>query len=207
MARATSNARRRAYDNRLREQQAETTRERILEAMMELLGREGMGAFSVGRLAAHAGVSEPTIYRHFGSREGLIEAWSKWFEARRGHPGFPDTLEGLVAAPPALFRYFSENAEYIRASETAEAHDLIQPARSRRRRAMAKLIAPLTASLEPGEAQAVQQVVAMLLGSKAWRTICDDGGVPPEAAGRVIARTLRALVADLRREDEEEEAT
>jgi AcrR family transcriptional regulator len=206
MARATSNARRRSYDNRLREQQAEGTRERILEAMMELLGREGLGGFSVGKLAAHAGVSEPTIYRHFGSREGLVEAWGKWFETRGGHPGFPTTLEELVDAPPAVFRYFAENAEYIRAAETAEASELIQPGRARRRRAVAKMLAPLTASLEPGEARAVEQVFAMLLSSKAWRTICDDAGVPCDAAGRVIARTLRALVADLRSEGEKGES-
>lgn len=202
MARASSNARRRTYDNRLREQHAEATKERILETLMDLLGREGLAAFSVGRVAKLAGVSEPTIYRHFGSREGLVEAWGKWFEARRGHPGFPSTIDELVAAPPSVFRYFTENAEYIRASETAEAHELIGPARARRRKKVAKIIAPLTASLEPGEARAVEQVFGLLLGSRAWKTLCDEGGLPPEAAGRAIARTLRALVDDLRREHE-----
>lgn len=207
MARATSNARRRTYDNRLREQQAEATKERILEAMMDLLGREGMSAFSVGRVAKVAGVSEPTIYRHFGTREGLIEVWGRWFEKRKGHPGFPSTLDELLAAPPSVFRYFSENAEYIRASQTAEAQELIHSARARRRRAMSKLLAPLTSSLDPSDARAIEQVFGLLLSAKAWKTICDDAGVAPETAGRAIERAMRALAADLSRETKEGEGT
>src|SRR5256885_914009 len=63
----------RPYDNALRRQQADLTRRRILDTVRDLL-MESRTSFSIPEIAARAGVSEPTIYRHFPNRDALLEA-------------------------------------------------------------------------------------------------------------------------------------
>src|SRR5438876_1159239 len=63
----------RAYDNTLRRQQADATRLRILTAVRDLLAG-GSTSLQVPEIAARAGVSEPTIYRHFPNRDALLDA-------------------------------------------------------------------------------------------------------------------------------------
>lgn len=46
----------------------------ILEAANRLFEMQGFNATGVDQLAAESGVTKRTIYKHFGSKEGLIEA-------------------------------------------------------------------------------------------------------------------------------------
>lgn len=55
-----------------------STRERILAATAEVLGRNGMTKLSLSRVAAQAGVSRPTLYRWFGSKRELLDAFVLW---------------------------------------------------------------------------------------------------------------------------------
>jgi AcrR family transcriptional regulator len=52
----------------------------LLEAALEVIRREGPGV-SMERIAAEAGVTKPILYRHFGAREGIVEALAERFEA------------------------------------------------------------------------------------------------------------------------------
>lgn len=54
--------------------QSTGVRERIIECATDLLGREGCGALSVSAVCKLAGVSAPSIYWHFGNKEGLLAA-------------------------------------------------------------------------------------------------------------------------------------
>ena len=49
-------------------------RQRILELAVAAIDEGGEVSVRVNDLAAEAGVTVPTLYRHFGSRDGLIEA-------------------------------------------------------------------------------------------------------------------------------------
>jgi AcrR family transcriptional regulator len=55
-----------------------STRERILVATAEVLGRNGLTKLSLSEVAAQAGVSRPTLYRWFASKEELISAFSRY---------------------------------------------------------------------------------------------------------------------------------
>jgi AcrR family transcriptional regulator len=50
------------------------TRTRILDAALAVIDRRGLARLSVEEVAVEAGVSRPTVYRHFGGREGLVTA-------------------------------------------------------------------------------------------------------------------------------------
>jgi AcrR family transcriptional regulator len=55
-----------------------STRERILAATAEVLGRAGMMKLSLSEVALQAGISRPTLYRWFASKEELLDAFGLW---------------------------------------------------------------------------------------------------------------------------------
>ncbi|HEU4360424.1 MAG TPA: helix-turn-helix domain-containing protein [Mycobacterium sp.] len=54
------------------------TTQRILAATAKVLGRNGLTKLSLSDVAAQAGVSRPTLYRWFASKEELISAFSRY---------------------------------------------------------------------------------------------------------------------------------
>ncbi len=55
-----------------------SSRERILAATAEVLGRNGMTKLSLSEVANQAGVSRPTLYRWFSSKRELMDAFVVW---------------------------------------------------------------------------------------------------------------------------------
>ncbi|MGK2865571.1 MAG: TetR/AcrR family transcriptional regulator [Mycobacterium sp.] len=55
-----------------------STRERILAATAEVLGNYGMTKLSLSEVASQAGVSRPTLYRWFASKDELLDAFVVW---------------------------------------------------------------------------------------------------------------------------------
>lgn len=52
---------------------AQHNRQRLLDAAEQLLATRGTGV-SVAEIVAAAGVGPPTLYRHFGTKQGLLDA-------------------------------------------------------------------------------------------------------------------------------------
>jgi AcrR family transcriptional regulator len=69
-----------------------TNRERLMDAASELFYREGLHAITAERVAEQAGLTKPTIYNLFGSKDVLVmETLERRAEQIRGH------IQGLVA--------------------------------------------------------------------------------------------------------------
>ena len=71
-----------------------TTRERILEATLDVLARSGPRRLSLSEVAAAAGVSRPTLYRWFPSKTALLEAFGR-YEQRKYDDGIAGAVAGL----------------------------------------------------------------------------------------------------------------
>ncbi|MBA3883001.1 MAG: TetR/AcrR family transcriptional regulator [Chthoniobacterales bacterium] len=74
-------------------------RERLLRTAGELFYREGTRAVGVDLVVARSGVAKTTLYRHFPSKDDLIEAflrrededfWQQWDQVAAAHPGAPE---------------------------------------------------------------------------------------------------------------------
>jgi AcrR family transcriptional regulator len=85
------------------------TRERILVATLEVLGRAGPTKLSLSDVASAAGVSRPTLYRWFSSKEELLEAFGL-FEQARYDAGVATATAGLHGAArlDAVLRFIVE---------------------------------------------------------------------------------------------------
>lgn len=66
----------RAYTSPLRDDQSRRTQELILDAFTELLADKRAGDITTSEIAERAGVSQPTVYRHFSDREALLAGLS-----------------------------------------------------------------------------------------------------------------------------------
>jgi AcrR family transcriptional regulator len=55
-----------------------SSRQRILAATAEVLGRNGMSKLSLSEVATQAGVSRPTLYRYFADKKELLDGFVVW---------------------------------------------------------------------------------------------------------------------------------
>lgn len=186
----------RAYRSALRERQELQTRELILEAVGAQILASRPGEFSLPEVAARAGVSVRTLYRHFGDREGLLEALHD-HAVRRIAPPLPASLDELLELAPALFATFDAHAPWVEAMVRSGP---VSALRAARRPARVELFRALTAQvvarLPPGDAAAAQAIFKHLVSAETWLAL-REAGVDGAAAGRAVALTLRALAARL----------
>lgn len=99
----TPEAKTRAYDGSLRAEQAQLTRSRILEAVRSLIAG-GDRTLRYADLAREAGVSMPTLYRHFPSRADLFEAL---YHETQGDPEAADAVHDLATADAHVRSFFA----------------------------------------------------------------------------------------------------
>jgi AcrR family transcriptional regulator len=74
-----------------------STRRRILAATFMVLARDGRRKLQLSDVAAEAKVSRPTLYRYFGSKEGLLEAFGL-YEQYDFDSGIAAAMAGLSGA-------------------------------------------------------------------------------------------------------------
>jgi AcrR family transcriptional regulator len=76
------------------------TRERILQAAARLLAESGGAPVSTRAVCAAAGVGAPTLYHHFGDKDGLLDAvvaygFEQYLAEKRARPSTGDPVEDL----------------------------------------------------------------------------------------------------------------
>jgi len=101
---------RRPYASRLREEQAEATRHRILDGLIRTMAR-GLDGVSMPAVAQEAGVSIPTVYRHFGSKKELFAALGPYAARQAGL--MPDSQPWTLEEEPELIRGIFHRSELI----------------------------------------------------------------------------------------------
>ena len=190
--------------NELRAAQAEVTRVRILEATLIVMAR-GVASVSIPAVAREAGVSVPTVYRHFGTKQDLLAA-VYLHVVRRSGPGElvpPRTLDELRAGVRAIFGGLDSADDIARAAmaspAAAEARRMGMPARLEIYRRMADAIAP---ELAQGDRDRIARVLTILISSSALRLWRDHLGSSVEQAADDIDWVIRAAIAAGTRSEE-----
>src|SRR5215813_45359 len=174
-------------DATLRDQHADLTRDIIFEALTRLVSKEGVHDFSIQRVADLAGVSHRTVYRHFQTREELLEALASRLEDRmpRELSSYgPDQLEDAIRSVHELFEEHSDEVTAL--AVLAAGARITTPQRKEHTRTVERGLANLVSHLDPEDARGVVTVIRSILGSHMWSNLRNDDGLDGEQTTRAV---------------------
>ena len=183
--------------NQLRAEQADETRTRILDATLRVMA-EGVAALSVPAVAREAGVSVPTVYRHFGTKRDLLAAVFPHVVRRAGLDELvpPRTVDELRHGVRALFDRIDSAGDLARAAAASPAADEVRrvdmPARLEMSRRLADSIVP---KLTPGDRDRIARLLTILISASALRVWRDHLGSTVEEAANDIDWVINAAIA------------
>jgi AcrR family transcriptional regulator len=200
----------RRYNSKRREQTAEATRLRVLGAAKTLFARHGIDAVTITQIAAKAGVAGPTVYAHYKSKDGILQAimraalfGERFQSAHAVMQGVTDSaMLVMLTAHVARAIYQSETSELglIRgASAFSPALRKIEAQFEKLRFDMqAERIALLfsQAKQKPGlDVQKAHRIMWMYTSRDIYRMLVQEGGWTPEQYQEWLSTTLlQALV-------------
>ena len=190
----------RAYDSELRAEQADATRRKILDALVRTMGR-GVAALSIPAVAREAGVSVPTVYRHFNSKAALVAALSADLVQRTGLMD-PSMLEG-ADLPAIVHEMYRRNAGMDAEVRAALASELGQEARRRMMPARVALARKTIAERVPGltgdDLDRFTRVFLILTSSATMRAYKDYLGMDASHAAKDVAWSVEVFQRSMRR--------
>jgi AcrR family transcriptional regulator len=190
----------RTYNSPLRAEQMERTHERILEVAAEQLLEEGLEELSLPRAAQRARVSVPTVYRHFPTKEALMQELTDWVDRKLRLSEVPESIDEFTEYLPRFFVHMDENEAHVRARLLSRVHRRIHHDTMRRRdKLVEKAMEDVTARLDPLDARRACAVVRVLMHSGAWEMMRDNWNLTGEQAGEAVGWAISILVDELRR--------
>lgn len=195
----------RRYQSELRAEQAEETRRRILDAALRVMVT-GLASLSVPAVAREAGVSVPTVYRHFGTKANLLAAMYPHAARRSGLDGVPDPsavrdVKGAVRAVIERLDALDDVSRAAFASPIAdEVRHATMPSRFARLRRLGESIEP---PLSSADLDRITRLLVVLISQSSLRTWRDHLGVSADQAADDVDWILRAAIAAARAEEGE----
>jgi AcrR family transcriptional regulator len=202
MSTETSTPRRR-YEKKARAAKEQETRQRIVDAALELHGTLGPARTSISAIAERAGVRRATVYRHFPDERSLFLGCSGAWRERHPLPDpatWADIAEPgarLEAALDALYGWYEDAEPMLTAVlRDVEAVPVVAEIQAGR-------VAYLT-GIEDGlatgwgargkAARRLRAAIGLALDFVTWRTLHDRGLGRAEASA-VMAAAVRAAAA------------
>jgi AcrR family transcriptional regulator len=156
----------------------EATRQRLIEAVGELLSRRGFTALGVNSVARQAGVDKVLIYRYFGGLPQLIRAFGKeggfWPDAEEILGGSLDEIENMKPAKrfAALARGYARAIRRrpltleIMAWEMVERNELTAELERIREESMLRLLRVITPEpVEPADPLPDIEAISAIFGA------------------------------------------
>jgi len=189
--------------NELRAAQAQATRARILEATVRVMAR-GVASVSIPAVAREAGVSVPTVYRHFGTKRNLLAAVFPHVLRRAGLDDLepPRSIDELGNRVRALFERIDSAGDLARAAAASPAAGEVRrvdmPARLEMSRRLADSIVP---KLTLGDRDRIARLLTILISASALRVWRDHLGSTVEEAANDIEWVISAAIAASRRSE------
>ncbi|MEQ9689610.1 MAG: helix-turn-helix domain-containing protein [Bauldia litoralis] len=184
----------RPYTLKKRAAQQAETRQRIVEAAVDLHGTVGPSRTTVTKIAERAGVQRHTLYAHFPDERSLFLACSGLATERDPMPdptpwqAIADRNERLETGLAAIYAWFERNESLtgcvLRDSET---HALtLEMAELRTAPTIAGYHAVLGASLAPRQ----QAMLTLALDFHTWRSLVRDSGMATTDAASLMAGAI-----------------
>ncbi|HMS55035.1 MAG TPA: helix-turn-helix domain-containing protein [Fimbriimonadaceae bacterium] len=178
----------RQYVSPTRCAQTQQTRERLLSSVAEWLQQEPIAPFTLEAIAKGAGVDRRTAYRHFPSKEALLQEFWQWINDRLGSNVFPKTTHELIEAPLKTFASFDDYEGVIRASIHPPAGRGMRANTIPERRRALRDALPIDADPR------LEAIAHLLYSAAAWETMRDYAGLSGREAGEAASWALDVLI-------------
>lgn len=187
----------------LRERQRGLTRRLIVEAVSRVIQSSGAYQFSMQQVADEAGVSLRTLYRHFSTRDDLLEGISQELNTILQEVALPDEfeavgIESLVGILGELYRALGQHPEMARAWVIARMATSVRTEGTRvRSDLLTRALEVMNPQLTQEEHRRLFAVIRLLTGSVAWKVMTDDLGLDTDDSVEATSWAVRTLLADI----------
>ena len=192
-------------DQTLRDEQASLTRDRIMQALADLLVEQGPQSLSLHAVAARAGIGDRTLYRHFPNKEALYVALQRWISDavdRAAPPWAITSPEELASSLRAAFPELARLKDaYLALQGLPEVREAMASGHDDRRRSIRTAMAPVTSALPKRDATRVAAITHLLGSSRALYFLQDVWGFTPEEAAAASGWAIGAIAAAVREEE------
>ena len=176
--------------------QKRATQEAILDAVERRLSAGGLDELTFADVGQEAGVSDRTVYRHFATKEALLEAFWLRVQETLGLEASVRSFADYLATRPATFERMDAREPMMRA---VMASDQARRARrgilAERQAGIRRIVAEATGGLAEPEFTELCALVHLLGSAPAWATLKDNWGIEGAEAGRLAARAIETLIA------------
>lgn len=185
------------YHSPLRSRQKEQTRDLILNAVDAILRRANVAEVTFAGVAREADVTERTIYRHFPTREDLLNAaWRRALRAFiRGQTQQVETLDQILELTRAAYENFDANEGIVRAIISApEGVEVRKRPAEIRLDMLRKAYANILSGVPEADAKAVLLATHALSSASVWSHLRDYCGVDGTEGGKIAAMAIELIV-------------
>jgi AcrR family transcriptional regulator len=184
------------YSSALREKQKAGTRDLILEAVGRCMQDRGLEDLSFADVAASAAVSERTVYRHFPTKDALLDAYWSWLHGSLGIDAFPETAADLIALPRKVFGFFDEHEAIIRGMMASrQGREVRLRVNTERQAAIRKAVQDAAPRLAEPDLTRTCASVQLLYSATGWLTMKDYWGLAGAEAGEAASQSIATLLA------------
>jgi AcrR family transcriptional regulator len=177
-------------------------RDRLIEAATTLFCRYGVNSVGVDAIVEAAGTAKTTLYKVFGSKDGLVEAvleregrlWRDWFIAEIDRPG-GSAAERLARIGPTLRQWFSRKDYYgcpfINAvGESDKADDRMRTLALAHKKIVLARLAELSAEAGCHDAREVAHTLGLIIDGAIVAALVTRDAAVADTAGRACAMIL-----------------
>lgn len=195
----------RRYSMDKRAADLDATKRALVEAALLVVAEHGVEGLTVQAVADEADVAVRTVYNHFGSRDGLVDALSTELVARTrgwvsrvavetGSPrerlvsfvgGYADSYHDQGRALDALLAAMTQNevSEVVQEIRTWRREQIERMVRAAQRAGDLRVPAPLAV-----------ETVYLATAHAAWSTMVNDAGLAPAVARRTLVGMVEAAL-------------
>ncbi len=187
----------------LRQKQNELTKGLILKALAKVILEKGVHNFSVQTVADAAGVSHRTVYRHYPTREALLEGLADYLETlleQQRYQSVPENASDVLKAVTEVFHIFEDVDIYVKAMVLARLSTGHRPASTLERdTAFQKIIKDLAPKLDDNEIDRAASLIRYLVSSTTWMILTDNMGLSTKEALQGVKWAVEVLFEDLKK--------
>jgi AcrR family transcriptional regulator len=189
----------RRYDNSGRREQAAATKDRVVAAGAELLRESSVRDWAnvtVRAVAERAGVSERTIYRHFGTEKGLRDAIMARNEERAGIDLGAVRIDDLGEVAARVLRFASDYPRRPEPPLDATLHE----ADARRQSALLRAVEERTPGWSEQEQVRAAAVIDLIWSISSYERLLSGWQMDRDAAIDAVEWGVGLVVDEVTRE-------